>query len=138
MKWQSSENHPLTDDNDAAHKFTQQIRTFAEHFAVHGEAVAAYREAYPLSRRWKMKCVSDAASRLLEHPGVAATVKDIREPVIKKLGYDLKWILTEAVRQYNGAMLRGNARAAASCLELISELAADRPGCRYGESPWYQ
>lgn len=77
-------------------------------FLVNGQnQSAAYREAYPSSRKWKDKTVWEHASRLFSDSKVKARVQEVRDEISKKeiiskedIISDLKIISEVTIRDY--------------------------------------
>lgn len=63
------------------HNLTKQQSAFVEHYTRHLNAAAAYRHAYPTSKKWTNKRVASEASKALQHQGISAIIQARAEKV---------------------------------------------------------
>jgi hypothetical protein len=99
-----------------------QQRAFAEHYAMRGDGVEAYKHAYPRSRNWPSESLHAAISRLRRNPLVWELIDTLREKGIKKQQLDFAWVLAQAERQYWKVDLNDDSREARAWLKFISRL----------------
>jgi hypothetical protein len=71
------------------------MRAFAEHYAVHGDGVAALLHAYPAAEKWQSQSRYGQIARLRAHPAVQAHIDEIRKPTLER--YQLNF---EKVQQW--------------------------------------
>jgi len=75
---------------------TKAEEVFVREFIKEGNASAAYRVAYPLSRRWKDKSVHEAASKLLASAKVQPRIAELRQKLAAATEVDLQRVVKEA------------------------------------------
>jgi phage terminase small subunit len=79
-------------------ELTDQQEIFALEIAKTGQQAAAYRIAYPKSRKWKDDSVYSTASKLANTPKILQRVEELKAPAIEKAGVTIEKTITELSR----------------------------------------
>lgn len=97
-------------------------RTFAEHFAIHGDWQGAYRAAYPRAANWKPTALRSSIFRMRHRPEVMTYIHQLRAPVMASIAYDYEWMVKETARQYYAASASGEIKGALIALRQMARL----------------
>jgi len=126
---------------------TKAEEAFVSAFIKDGNASAAYRHAFPQSRKWQDKTIHEHASRLLAKGKVQARLAEIRQKLAAATEVDLQRVVKEvallglsdpliAITDENGAVKPIHewpeaARRAVASIEVLEKFEGEGEDCKF-------
>lgn len=79
-------------------RLTEKQERFVQEYILCGNATAAYRSAYPVTKNWKSTSVGQQGNKSLKIPKIASRIKQLRSDMAKRAQIDQDRLTQEYAR----------------------------------------